>query len=79
MWGDGHKGLGDMMAMDASRHLWTARVDSRRRTYAARMYTHVRDRWGLFYDQLIVLNERPSGAAVEGVEQHNRTGSEPPC
>jgi len=62
-----------MMAMDASRHLWTARVDPRRRTYAAGLYTHVRDRWGLFYDQPIVLNERQAGAALEGVEQHNRS------
>ncbi|WP_353506748.1 Tn3 family transposase [Variovorax sp. J31P179] len=73
LWGDGTKGSADMMAMDASRHLWTARVDPRRRTYAAGLYTHVRDRWGLFYDQPIVLNERQAGAAVEGVEQHNRS------
>ncbi|MEJ8852337.1 Tn3 family transposase [Variovorax rhizosphaerae] len=73
LWGDGTKGSADMMAMDASRHLWTARVDPRRRTYAAGMYTHVRDRWGLFYDQPIVLNERQAGVAVEGVEQHNRS------
>ena len=72
LWGDGTKGSADMMAMDASRHLWTARVDPRRRTYAAGMYTHVRDRWGIFYDQPIVLNERQAGVAVEGVEQHNR-------
>jgi TnpA family transposase len=72
LWGDGTKGSADMMAMDASRHLWTARVDPRRRTYAAGLYTHVRDRWGLFYDQPIVLNERQAGVAVEGVEQHNR-------
>jgi hypothetical protein len=25
------------------------------------------------YDQPIVLNERQAGAAIEGVEQHNRT------
>lgn len=72
LWGDGTKGSADMMALDATRHLWTARVDPRRRTYAAGMYTHVRDRWGIFYDQPIVLNERQAGVAVEGVEQHNR-------
>ena len=71
-WGDGTKGSADMMALDASRHLWTARVDPRRRTFAAGIYTHVRDRWGVFYDQPIVLNERQAGVAVEGVEQHNR-------
>ncbi len=72
LWGDGTKGSADMMAIDASRHLWTARVDPRRRTYAAGLYTHVRDRWGLFYNQPVVLNERQAGVAVEGVEQHNR-------
>jgi TnpA family transposase len=41
-------------------------------TYAAGLYTHVRDRWGIFYDQPIVLNERQAGVAVEGVEAHNR-------
>ena len=66
LWGDGTKGSADMMAMDASRHLWTARVDPRRRTYAAGLYTHVRDRWGLFYDQPIVLNERQAGVARGG-------------
>jgi Tn3 transposase DDE domain len=31
------------------------------------VYTHVRDRWGIFYDQPIVLNERQAGVAIEGV------------
>jgi hypothetical protein len=66
------KGSADMMALDASRHLWTARIDPRRRTFAAGIYTHVRDRWGVFHHQPIVLNERQAGVAVEGVEQHNR-------
>jgi len=59
------------MSLDASRHLWNARVDPRRRTYAAGLYTHVRDRWGIVYDQPIVLNERQAGVAIEGIEQHN--------
>ena len=72
LWGDARKGSADMMSLDASRHLWTARVDPRRRTHAAGLYTHVLDRWGLFYDQPVVLNERQAGPAVEGVERHNR-------
>jgi TnpA family transposase len=36
------------------------------------IYTHMRDRWGIVYDQPIVLNERQAGVAIEGVEQHNR-------
>ena len=60
-----------MMSLDASRHSWNARVDPRRRTFAAGLYTHVRDRWGIVYDQPIVLNERQAGVAIEGIEQHN--------
>lgn len=72
-WGTGEKASADMMSLDVSRHLWTARVDPRRRTYAAGVYTHVLDRWGIVYDQPIVLNERQAGVAIEGVEQHNRS------
>jgi TnpA family transposase len=72
LWGDGDKASADMMALDASRQLWNARVDPRRRTYAAGIYTHLRDRWGIVYDQPIVLNERQAGVAIEGVEQFNR-------
>jgi TnpA family transposase len=72
LWGEGDKASSDMLALDASRHLWNARVDPRRRTYAAGIYTHLRDRWGIVYDQPIVLGERQAGAAIEGVEQHNR-------
>jgi TnpA family transposase len=72
-WGDGAKASADMMSLEASRHLWSARTDPRRRTYAAGIYTHVLDRWGIVYDQPIVLNERQAGVAVEGVEQHNRS------
>jgi hypothetical protein len=72
LWGRGDKASADMLALDASRHLWSARVDPRRRTYAAGIYTHLRDRWGIVYDQPIVLNERQAGVAIEGVEQYNR-------
>ena len=72
-WGSGEKASADMMSLDASRHLWSARVDPRRRTYAAGIYTHLLDRWGIVYDQPIVLNERQAGVAIEGVEQHNRS------
>lgn len=72
-WGTGQKASADMMSLDVSRHLWIARVDPRRRTYATGIYTHVLDKWGIVYDQPIVLNERQAGVAIEGVEQHNRS------
>jgi hypothetical protein len=61
------------MSLEATRHLWSARTDPRRRTYAAGIYTHVLDRWGIVYDQPIVLSERQAGVAIEGVERHNRS------
>ncbi|VTU45941.1 Transposase, TnpA family (plasmid) [Variovorax sp. SRS16] len=72
LWGVGDKASADMMSLDASQHLWNARVDPRRRTYAAGLYTHVLDRYGIVYDQPIVLNERQAGAAIAGVEHYNR-------
>ncbi|EHP38557.1 transposase [Cupriavidus basilensis OR16] len=72
-WGTGQKASADMMSLDVSRHLWIARVDPRRRAYATGIYTHVLDKWGIVYDQPIVLNERQAGVAIEGVEQHNRS------
>jgi TnpA family transposase len=33
----------------------------------------VRDRWGIFYDQPIVLNERQAGVAIEGVIRQSST------
>lgn len=81
LWGDGDKASAEMMSLDASRHLWNARIDLRRRTYAAGIYTHVRDRWGIVYDQPIVLNERQAGVAIEvsSTTTVPRTGSDCPC
>jgi TnpA family transposase len=72
-WGKGDKASADMMSLDASKHLFNARIDPRRRTYAVGIYTHVLSTYGVIYDQPIVLNERQAGAAVEGVERYNAT------
>jgi TnpA family transposase len=55
------------MSLEASRHLGNAGVDPRRRTYAIGIYAHVLDRWGIIYDQPLVLHQRQAGAAIEGV------------
>jgi len=70
-WGGGERASSDMMSLDASKHLWNARVDPRRRTHAAGIYTHVLDQHGIIYDQPIVLNERQAGPAIEGVVRYN--------
>jgi TnpA family transposase len=65
-WGDGSLASSDMITLEVSRHLWTARVDHRRRTPSIGSYVHVLDQWGISYDQPIVLNEREAGPAIEG-------------
>jgi len=76
LWGNGEKASADMMALDASKHLFNARIDPRRRTYAIGLYTHVQNSYGIIYDQPVVLNERQAGVAVDGVENYNMNLSE---
>ena len=70
-WGRAELASSDMMSLETTRSVWQARADPRRRTASIGMYTHVRDRWGIFYDQPILLNERQAGAAIEGVIRQN--------
>jgi TnpA family transposase len=43
-WGRGTTVSSDGMSLDASRHLWNARVDPRRHTYGIGHYPHVLNR-----------------------------------
>lgn len=66
VWGEGTLASSDAMSLEASRYLWNAWVDPRRRTYAMGIYAHVLDQWGIIYDQPLVLHQRQAGAAIEG-------------
>ena len=66
-WGAGATASSDMMSLDATRRLWNARTDPKRRVFAVGTYTHVLDQWGIIYDQPIVLGKRQAGAAIQGV------------
>ena len=46
LWGRGLFASADMMSLEATRYLWSARLDPRRRTYAVGTYAHVLDQWG---------------------------------
>jgi len=72
-WGRADLASSDMMSLETTRTVWQARADPRRRTSSIGVYTHVRDRWGIFYDQPIVLNERQAGVAIEGVIRQSST------
>lgn len=65
-WGSGVAASADMMSLDATRKLWLARIEPRRRGPAVGTYTHVSDRWAVIYDQPVLLNERQAGVAIEG-------------
>jgi TnpA family transposase len=56
-----------MMSLETRQRVWQARIDPRHQTPSVGIYSHVRDRWGIFHAQPIVLNERQAGAAIEGV------------
>lgn len=47
LWGDGTLMSSDSMSLEATRHLWKARVDPKHRRYAVGMYTHVLNQWGI--------------------------------
>ena len=61
-----------MMSMETTKRVWQARLDPRRNTPSVGIYSHVRDRWGIFHAQLFVLNERQAGVAIEGVIRQER-------
>lgn len=56
-----------MMSMETTKRVWQARLDPRRNTPSIGIYSHVKDRWGIFHAQPFVLNERQAGVAIEGV------------
>jgi TnpA family transposase len=66
-WGRADLASSDMMSLETSKRVWQARLDPRRQTASIGVYSHVRDRWGIYHAQPIVLNERQVGAAIEGV------------
>lgn len=71
LWGDGKLASSDMMSLDASKHLWNARIDPRRRTFAAGIYSHILNTYGMGYVQPHVLGPRQAGPAIEGVVRYN--------
>jgi hypothetical protein len=60
-WGRADLATSDMISLETTRTVWQTRADPGRRTASVGIYTHVRDRWGIFYDQPILLTSaRPA-------------------
>lgn len=66
-WGTGYEASSDLLSLDASKQIYNARVDPKRRTHGIGTYTTVLDQWGIPYDQPLPLLHRQAGAAIEGV------------
>jgi TnpA family transposase len=66
-WGSGYAASSDLMSLDASKHLYSARVDPKRRVHGMGIYQTVLDQWGIPYDAPLPLLQRQAGAAIEGV------------
>jgi TnpA family transposase len=70
-WGRSDLASSDMMSLETAKRVWQARLDPRRQTPSIGLYSHVRDRWGIFHAQPLVLNDqRQAGAAIEGIIRH---------
>jgi len=72
-WGSGFEASSDLMSLDASKHLYDARVDPKRRVHGLGVYQTVLDQWGIPYDQPLPLLRRQVGAALEGVVRQRVT------
>src|SRR3546814_17868781 len=66
-WGRSDLASSDMMSMETTKRVWQAWLDPRRNTPYIGIYSHVKDRWGIFHATPFVLNERPAGVAYEVV------------
>jgi len=70
-WGRADLASADMMSRETVKSTHLARRDPRTKKKSIGIYTHIHDRWGIFYDQPIVLGERQAGVALEGVLRQN--------
>jgi len=52
-WGNTQDCAADAMSLDATRHLWLARTDPKRRNLSTATYVHTLARHGIAYDQPI--------------------------
>jgi TnpA family transposase len=75
LWGTGLNASADMMSLETSRHLWSARTDPRRGTPSVGTYTHILDQWSVIYDQPILLGRRQAGVAIEGALRQTATSN----
>ncbi len=73
LWADGTGASSDMMAMDASLHLYKARVNPRRKVMGTGIYTTVLNTYPIIWYQHILQNTWQAGAAVHGAERYNET------
>lgn len=70
-WGPGNWASADAISLETTRHLYSARLEPRKRVPATGMYTHILDQYAMVYDQPILINSRQVGHAIEGFLRQN--------
>ncbi len=70
-WGNGSRGSADMMALDATKHLFHARQNPRRKTMSAGIYSMKLDGYAIGHDTPIVQNVWQDSPAVESGYEYN--------
>jgi len=65
-WGTGFEASSDLMSLDASRHLYDAPVDPKRRVHGVGAYQTVLDQWGIPYDHPV----NPMSGSVGVIAKH---------
>jgi len=65
-WGPGNWASADAVSLETTKHLYSARLEPRKRVPSTGMYSHILDRYAMIYDLPIIINRRQVGHAIEG-------------
>lgn len=71
--GPGNWCSADAVSLETTKHLYSARLEPRKRVPATGMYSHILDRYAMVYDQPMIINRRQAGHAIEGALRQQTT------
>ncbi|MEY4140603.1 MAG: hypothetical protein RLZZ371_2785 [Pseudomonadota bacterium] len=73
-WGRSDLASSDMMSMETTKRVWQARLDPRRNTPSIGIYSHVKDRWGIFHAHIEgVIRQEKLETSQLAVDTHGYT------
>jgi TnpA family transposase len=66
-WGSPFDCAADAMSLDMPEYIWYTSPDPKRRVQGAATYVHTHGRQGIFSDRAILITQRQSGPAIDGI------------